>query len=181
MLSPHTAPQKCKDTGFCRRHRGLQGPKFEVLAASLSIKGPTVTASLRNARDSQDLLLSLKAYADGFVRLMIDEDLNETNARYRITPHASITMPDVEGRTADWKTVKKDAKEVVVTAGDAQVSLTFSPFKLLVIVKGKQAVSLNSKGLFDFEHTRAKEVGGLSGAVRRQLGCHADRRFDSSR
>ena len=67
-------------------------------------------------------------------------------------------MPEVEGRTRDWKTVKKDAKEIVLVAGDTQVSLTFSPFKLLVIVKGKPAVSLNSKGLFDFEHTRAKEV-----------------------
>jgi hypothetical protein len=54
--------------------------------------------------------------------------------------------------------VKKDPKEVVVVAGDAQVSLAFSPFKLSVIVKGKQAVTLNGKGLFDFEHTRVKEV-----------------------
>jgi alpha 1,3-glucosidase len=45
-----------------------------------------------------------------------------------------------------------------VVAGDAQVTLSFSPFKLLVIVNGKQAISLNSRGLFDFEHSRVQEV-----------------------
>ena len=94
----------------------------------------------------------------GFVHLIVDEDLTGDAARYRIAPDAGIYMPQVEGTTRDWKTVKKDAKEVVVVAGDAQVTLAFSPFKVSVIVKGKPAVTLNAKGLFDFEHTRAKEV-----------------------
>ena len=152
--------KKCKDTGFCRRHRGIAGPKFEVTAESISVSGPTLSAALRNTRDGKDLLLSLKAYEGGFVRLIVDEDLTGDAARYRITPDASITMPEVEGKTRDWKTVKKDVKEVVVVAGDAQVSLTLSPFKVAVIIKGKPAVTLNGRGLFDFEHTRAKEVRG---------------------
>ena len=62
--------QKCAGTGFCRRHRGLQGPKFDVLGDSIKIDGHALSASLRNQRDNVDLLLSLKAYSDGFVRLV---------------------------------------------------------------------------------------------------------------
>jgi hypothetical protein len=49
--------------------------------------------------------------------------------------------------------------QIVVVSGDVQVTLTFASFKMLVVVKGKPALSLNSKGLFDMEHFRLKEVG----------------------
>ena len=49
--------------------------------------------------------------------------------------------------------------------GPSQVTLTFSSFKLSVIINGLEAVSLNSRTLFDFEHTRQKQVCASRGIV----------------
>ena len=48
----------------------MQGPEFVVLGDSIKVDGPSLTASLHNQRDGVDLLLSLKAYSDGFVRMV---------------------------------------------------------------------------------------------------------------
>jgi hypothetical protein len=108
--------QKCKDAGFCRRHRGKQGPRFDVLADTLTVSGHQLGATLRNSLAGKDLVLSLKSYSSGgVVRLTIDEDPKSAifnGSRYRITPDADVTLPEFESNTKDWKTMKKDAKEV---------------------------------------------------------------------
>jgi len=38
------------------------------------------------------------------------------------------------------------------------VDLTYQPFRLSVSIDGKPAVNLNSRGMFQFEHRRTKEV-----------------------
>lgn len=71
---PHFMSQKCKDTGFCRRNRGVAGPPFAVVPNSIATGASGLTAKLRNEKDGAEFDLSLKAYSDGFVRLMVDEN-----------------------------------------------------------------------------------------------------------
>lgn len=71
-LSAPCCPQKCKDAGFCRRNRGIQGPRFSV--RDVSVSGPELRATLHNPQaPTADVRLLLKAYVDGFVRLVVDE------------------------------------------------------------------------------------------------------------
>lgn len=146
--------KKCKDAGFCRRNRGNLGPRFDVIAESVAVHGAVLTASLRNQAAGKNLLLQLKAYSDGFVRLIVDEAPEV--GRYKIT---DIAAPELEQRSLNWKVVKKDENEATLAAGAAQVVLSFSPFKCSVLVDAKPFVVINSRGLFNFEHRRGKEEG----------------------
>ena len=40
---------------------------------SIAVKGNTLSATLKNQHEGVDLPLTLKAYADGFVRFTVDE------------------------------------------------------------------------------------------------------------
>ncbi|GAX83418.1 hypothetical protein CEUSTIGMA_g10843.t1 [Chlamydomonas eustigma] len=154
--------KKCKDTGFCRRHRTKSGPKFDVLHETASVSGHELRATLRNMDAGKTFNLIVRAHSSGTIRLLLDEDLDPSvtnGTRYRISPEDSVTLPSFETTVTPWKTISKTTKDIVVVSGDVQVTLTFAAFKMLVVVKGKPALSLNSKGLFDMEHFRLKEEG----------------------
>jgi hypothetical protein len=79
--------------------------------------------------------------------------------RYRITDPAVVHL-DGQAQVA-WKVSKQDATAVSLSASSKQgasVTLSLKPFKLEVSSSGQPAVTLNSRGLFDFEHRRTKEV-----------------------
>mmetsp|Transcript_27755 Transcript_27755/g.70759 ORF Transcript_27755/g.70759 Transcript_27755/m.70759 type:complete len:905 (-) Transcript_27755:229-2943(-) len=144
--------KKCKDAGFCRRHRGKTGTKFSVDPASVNVHGATLNAKLLNADASgKSFDLSLLAYDDGFVRLKIEEPGAN---RYQIS---DITNPKVEERKTTWAVSQKDAKSTSLTVGNASVVLGHQPFRLTISMNGKPAVTLNSRDMFNFEHRRTKE------------------------
>jgi alpha 1,3-glucosidase len=99
--------------------------------------------------------LTLTAYKDGFVKLLVDEAPGV--GRYRIS---DITSPDVEERKAAWSKTSTDSKGAVYSIDGAQatVELKFNPFRLAINSHGKPAVVLNSRDMFNFEHRRKKEV-----------------------
>ena len=101
-----------------------------------------------------NLQLKLTAYADGFVRLTVDEALEV--GRHKIT---DLLQPMVEGRTATWKSSpSKDGKGIDLASAGVSVAVTYDPFRIVVNVQGKPAVSINSRDMFNFEHRRAKPV-----------------------
>jgi alpha 1,3-glucosidase len=156
QLPCHSLLQKCNDAGFCRRNRGKGDRKFSVDPASLTVSGSTISAVLQNAdAPGRQLALSLTAYKDGFIKLLVDEAPGV--GRYRIS---DITSPDVEGRQAAWSKTSADSKGAVYSIGGAQanVELKFNPFRLAINSHGKPAVVLNSRDMFNFEHRRKKEV-----------------------
>ena len=63
----------CKDTGFCRRHRGSVPPKFKVLRSSVASHGlDGLTAILQGEQlDSPPLKLTVKFYDTGVARLQV--------------------------------------------------------------------------------------------------------------
>lgn len=64
----------CKDTGFCRRHRGTAPPpKFKVLRNSMTNHGlDGLTAILQGEQlDSPPLKLTVKFYGTGVARLQV--------------------------------------------------------------------------------------------------------------
>lgn len=78
---------------------------------------------------------------------------------------SDIIISGWENKKVGFTQTKRDATHVsLATAGDTTVTLTFKPFKLSVYVKGQEAVVLNSRNLFNFEHRRAKSVSGWAHA-----------------
>ena len=96
---------------------------------------------------------SLVAHAGGFARLQVDEAPGV--GRYQIT---YMLETEAQNLKADWTQVKGDAKGSSFSCGRMTVDLTYQPFRLSVSIDGKPAVNLNSRGMFQFEHRRTKEV-----------------------
>jgi hypothetical protein len=70
-----------------------------------------------------------------------------------------VLLEDVDSRRRPWAKHKqaKDSLKLELEDGGA-VTVRFSPFVVDVAVGGKPTLSLNSKGLFAFEHSRQKQV-----------------------
>ncbi len=68
-------PQKCGDSGFCKRLRGVNSTDaFVINPDSVAVEGAVLKATLVNKEDANGTFsLALTAYADT-IRLHIDED-----------------------------------------------------------------------------------------------------------
>lgn len=63
--------------------------------------------------------------------------------RYRVR---DIVSPHIEERLLTWRTLKNDPKEIVLAGPNSlQVTLSYEPFHLMVVVAGKPAITLNSR------------------------------------
>lgn len=118
-----------------------------------------MSASLTNAGQSSSsgLTLSMIAYQDGYVRLVVDEDTSV--GRYKVP---DIIMPGNEQRRSSWTLTKQDAHCITLSLGDVTVLIVYTPFKIAVLVKGIPTLSVNSRNMFNFEQRRAKQVGVLT-------------------
>lgn len=148
--------QKCKDAGFCERNRGKPtGGAYSIVPGSASAAGATLTASLANSgapAGAPPLNLTLRAYAGGVVRLVIDEPGAD---RYQVP---DILLPDLEASAVPWAGAAAGKGSWAATAGDLKAELSFAPFKLTVSAGGKVAAVVNSRNLFAFEQRRNKTV-----------------------
>lgn len=156
--------KKCKDIGFCRRHRDKSGPVFELQASSVKVESRLVNATLKNKQAPSEFIFQLQTNADGFLRMTIDEAKSDLGTRYRITDiiqTEAIKKGNEDSKKATFNTIKKDATQIVLSAADTTITIFFVPFKIAITVKGKPAMNFNAKGLFDFEHRRVKDVSDV--------------------
>ena len=118
--------------------------------------GADLTARLANSAappGAPPLSLTLRAYKDGVVRLIVDEPGAD---RYQVP---DVLMPDVEAAAAPWTGAKATKSSWSAAApGGVSVELQFAPFKLTVSRGGKAAVVVNGRNMFAFEQRRNKTV-----------------------
>lgn len=162
-LPAHTLPtQTCKDAGFCRRNRGVFVNSYRIEASSVRAAGPAVTGVLVNEQAGKAFTWSLVAHNGGqFARLQVDE--SPGSGRYQIT---DLLEAGGLSQTADWVQQRGDAKGSMFACGPLAVELTYQPFRLSVTIDGKPAVNLNSRGMFQMEHRRTREVRACGVRVR---------------
>lgn len=111
-------------------------------------------ATLSSAATPSSLLtLSMIAYQDGYIRLLVDEDTSV--GRYKVP---DIIMPGNEDRRSSWTLTKQDAHCITLSLGDVSVLIVYTPFKIAVLVKGIPTLSVNSRNMFNFEQRRTKQV-----------------------
>lgn len=140
-----------------------------MAANSVTLNVATLTATLVNTQYSKHLQLTITAHADGFLRFMVDE--SPSVGRYQVP--SDILISGWETRKQGFTEKSRSASSIVLTAGEAVLTLSFKPFQISLTVKGLPALLVNSKNLFAFEHRRQKQVragpgvGGGRGRTRR--------------
>ena len=95
--------QKCADSAFCVRHRGVQGALYELLPKTVRLGKHSVTAGVQNTASQARLELTVSALP-GSIRLQLDEP-SKAQPRFRVPnvllPAAGAAGPCVDGRQAD--------------------------------------------------------------------------------
>ena len=118
----------------------------------MRVAGAALSATLRNA-DAPDHALNLTIVALGdIVRVLVDEP---GQARYQVP---DILEPGVDALASSWSNAATTAAAWTGSTGALTVTLGFAPFRLDVDAGGKPALRVNSRDMFEFEHTRAKQV-----------------------
>lgn len=162
-----------------RRCRSIQpdDSPYDLVAGSLNIYSDSITADLINRETGhlysfklEGVKVSIKEIIDhnfksqlynfysivhsiqqhDVFRVLIDEK-TPLKARYRVKD--ALKGP-VEPDTV--KVVESAEKQIIVTCGNNKAIVHATPFKLDFYRDDKLVVSANSKGLFRFEHLRAK-------------------------
>ncbi|BES89296.1 neutral alpha-glucosidase AB [Nesidiocoris tenuis] len=141
----------CEQSSFCRRCRKMEPGKsvYELDMDSLKHSATSLTVGLVNTDTAVRFVLSLQPLKDDVLRLNIKE---ETPLRPRFTP--PFVLEDYV--LSKWKTPSKSANKVELELGSQTVTLHSVPFKLEVAAGGKTFISLNERGLLQYEQTRTK-------------------------
>jgi len=149
----------CSNTAFCQRLRKsdkFQYQDYEVDASSVVVdeSAAKMSAKLLNGRfPQQDALdLSLNVLGSGAVRVSV----REHQARYpRWEAGKDILQADamVPFSGLRWSKSESDAK---ASFGLNEVSITFKPFTVTLLVNGQKSVVINNENLFTFEQYRDK-------------------------
>lgn len=169
--------KKCKDLGFCRRHRSRQIPSSEtywVKPDSISVvprdEGHALSGYLlQPGQTGPKLRFIVESLHGGVFRFSI-EDAGST-------PYVRYSVPDVVSDAAGpRKLVEKDitVSELSTTLWSdiddgASVSVEHSPFAVHLIApggSGEKIISFNAKGLLKFEKHRTRHSKAQDSTLR---------------
>ncbi|KAL2347195.1 hypothetical protein Fmac_001195 [Flemingia macrophylla] len=155
----------CEQTPFCKRGRSRAPGSSSVIATDVAISNGELTAKLTPKDDPQSkpLILRLSVYQDSILRLTIDEDPSLSPPKTRFQP-PDVLLPDFPS-TKLWLprlTSEDHGAASSVRLSDAHSAvLRQHPFELFIRhdASSQRVISLNSRGLFDFEPLRHKSDG----------------------
>jgi mannosyl-oligosaccharide alpha-1,3-glucosidase len=135
--------KKCHNSGFCKRLRGKQGPRYIVTPSSVAVTGSTISAELKNTEADKTFQLQVTTY-DSIIRAQVFEPGAN---RYQLPDILEAEMPRA------FEITHKEvggAGAMFVVSGQSFV-IHFDPFQLEV--PGR--VVLNARNLFHVEHKRS--------------------------
>ncbi|GLU12618.1 hypothetical protein SLE2022_292820 [Rubroshorea leprosula] len=163
--------RNCNQTPFCKRARSRKPGSCNLIAQDVTISHGELTAKLlpkipqgQDQDPAKPLILSISVYQNGIMRLKIDEDASPKK-RFEVSDviisefeRKKLWLQRVSDERSDGDA---DLSSVVFLSDGYEAVLRHDPFE--VYVRGEQGnrriVSLNSKGLFDFEQLRNKKEG----------------------
>eukprot|EP00210_Caulerpa_lentillifera_P000550 g531.t1 len=139
--------KKCQDASFCVRNRQeTENRYYRLIPDSLSSTESTITAKLVNEKLDETFTLSLYSIA-GAVRVQVSE-LDQSVSRYQLQ---SVLVHDPPLTGPSW-VLKKDGTGIKLMLTNSVVTLTYNPFTLVVVYKGKPLLKTNGNNLFHMEH-----------------------------
>ncbi|KAM5247381.1 neutral alpha-glucosidase AB isoform 2-T2 [Ctenodactylus gundi] len=162
----------CEESSFCKRQRSIRpGPSpYRALLDSLQLGPDALTIHLIHEVTKVVLVLELQGLQRNMTRIRIDE-LEPLRPRYRV-PDVLVAEPlaarlSVSGRD-------DSSVELTVAEGPYKIILTAQPFRLDLLQGRSLLLSVNARGLLEFEHQRARGVP-FSDKVRLTLGSMWDK------
>lgn len=150
--------KKCHDLGFCLRNRAMKdkedNAEFVIKKGSVEAVGSDlVKATLHStATPEGELALTVQILSSphNTLRLRVDEAKPE-NKRFE-TPYV---LEEGEISAAEV-TLEAGEDKATITSGTASCVISYSPFKAEFFRDGELVLVANAKGMFLFEHYRAK-------------------------
>lgn len=142
----------CDQSSFCRRNRAIQpgDSPYTIVKDSLVFTDSLVEVNLLNQKTNALLSLKLTTLEKNTARFKINE-LKPIRPRYEVQD-VLVEYP----RRVSYEKVKQDDNSIHIKFGNNSVVLTYKPFRLDFLVHNEIAVSVNSRGLMNFEHYRTK-------------------------
>ncbi|XP_052275424.1 neutral alpha-glucosidase AB-like isoform X2 [Dreissena polymorpha] len=144
----------CDQSGFCKRHRAMQpgASPYVVLMDTLKIQPTTMEVQVHNTKNNVRLLLQVTALKFNSARFKINE-LNPIRKRYEIPVGDALVG---EPKQQDLKVLERTDASITLGFEQNKIRITGAPFRIDFISNEEPVISINSQGLFKFEHFREK-------------------------
>ncbi|KAF3822164.1 hypothetical protein GH733_007538 [Mirounga leonina] len=146
----------CEGSSFCKRQRSMRPglSPYRALLDSLHLGPDALTVHLINEVTKVVLLLELQGLQKNMTRIRIDE-LEPRRPRYRV-PDVLVADPPTSRLSVSGR--DDNSVELTVAEGPYKIILTARPFRLDLLEDRSLLLSVNARGLLDFEHQRAPRV-----------------------
>ncbi|KAI7861897.1 glycosyl hydrolases family 31-domain-containing protein [Spinellus fusiger] len=156
----------CSQSGFCRRHRAyaddvLAQPAFKspyvLLKDSIQLGKDNLYAEVENTGTQVLLTLDISLLQDNTARVRINE---KAPIKPRYEGHIQFTMPKQPVAATSYKMTTTDKGVITIVLEETatrKIVIVPEPMQIDFIVDGESVLSLNDRGLFQFEHLRTKE------------------------
>ncbi|XP_060014913.1 neutral alpha-glucosidase AB isoform X3 [Lagenorhynchus albirostris] len=162
----------CEESSFCKRQRSIRPghSPYRALLDSLQLGPDALTVHLINEVTKVLLVLELQGLRRNMTRIRIDE-LEPRRPRYRV-PDVLVADPPTAGLSVSGRDA--NSVELTMAEGPYKIILTARPFRLDLLEDRSLLLSVNARGLLNFEHQRAPRVS-FSDKVSLTLGSIWDK------
>ncbi|XP_037936994.1 neutral alpha-glucosidase AB-like [Teleopsis dalmanni] len=142
----------CDQSSFCRRVRKLQpgNSKFALVPGTLNTYSDSVTADIIHKDNQHLFVFKLEALQGNTFRVLIDEK-SPLRPRYKVE-HALKDTP----RPGTIKVLNEDGNQLTIVSGPNKAVIIGDPFRIDFYQDDVLSVSVNAKGLMNFEYLRTK-------------------------
>eukprot|EP00245_Coleochaete_scutata_P001915 TRINITY_DN1237_c0_g1_i1.p1 TRINITY_DN1237_c0_g1~~TRINITY_DN1237_c0_g1_i1.p1 ORF type:complete len:920 (+),score=153.19 TRINITY_DN1237_c0_g1_i1:85-2844(+) len=153
--------KKCSQANFCQRNRDKSPDSSTFsLASGVVHDGRFMARLINSAFPEAEIFLEVAAYSDGIVRLRVTED--PSKKRFEV-PDVLVASLDRSRSPLFATRLGSPATSTGLRFGVTDISIQHNPFSVEVSRNGKTLLSLNRRGLFNFEHLREKKEGDADG------------------
>uniref|UniRef100_A0A2K5VUQ0 Glucosidase II alpha subunit n=1 Tax=Macaca fascicularis TaxID=9541 RepID=A0A2K5VUQ0_MACFA len=146
----------CEESSFCKRQRSIRPglSPYRALLDSLQLGPDSLTVHLIHEVTKVLLVLELQGLQKNMTRIRIDE-LEPRRPRYRV-PDVLVADPPIARLSVSGR--DDNSVELTMAEGPYKIILTARPFRLDLLEDRSLLLSVNARGLLEFEHQRAPRV-----------------------
>ncbi|XP_065068452.1 neutral alpha-glucosidase AB-like isoform X2 [Rhopilema esculentum] len=143
----------CQQSSFCRRNRGIQegNSPYSILQDSVKFDSDSIKANLLNSKNNVSLALTIEPLEKNTARIRVRES-NPIRPRYECKDSL-----DKEPAKVSYTKEKEDATGCSIKFDGNSIALTYKPFRLDFFQSGDLVLTMNSRGLMNFEHYRLRK------------------------
>jgi alpha 1,3-glucosidase len=146
----------CDQSSFCKRQRATQPHQspYVIVTESFSLGPKSATFKLLNTDNNVALNVELFALRDNTLRL-------KANEAAPIKPRFEPPIGDVlvnEPKTQSLTLVERSQQKVTLSFQNTKLIIENSPFRIDIITDNELVMSVNARGLLNFEHYRQRKL-----------------------